>query len=254
MIAQSRLLINSAFSPTGGLGYHLAAKLYGNSYWRPFRCQIANWIKPRLTAAHRLIMLGPSGGYCLPQDIATHYPDILCIDPDPIARIFFMKRMRAGRNSHIRWLHDDIFGSHFFDRLNKLSYGRPKDTQIIFCNLLGQLPAEWIRKQGWSEDQVHNFFSDFEHELQSYNWISFHDRLSGEGVPLKANHVSSPRKLTMGELVATFQVPEGTTCQDHLTENLGRMDAPHDYFVWQMNRREFQIVEAIHHVAPGNSN
>jgi hypothetical protein len=81
------------------------------------------------------VLVGPSGGYCLPAAFLERFAVIDAIEPDPLARWMFARRFPV-LVSRVRWHATDYFAPAEGPRALERDFpARP----ALFCNLLGQL-------------------------------------------------------------------------------------------------------------------
>jgi hypothetical protein len=114
--------------------------------------------------SRNLILIGPSGGYSLPEGWLSKFDSITAFEPDFMARMLFENRHRVNP----QWIRKG-FPFHDFSALREI----PKEgAAVLFCNILGQLP---IRNPS-------RFQTVMQQELKGREWASYHDALSGEGI------------------------------------------------------------------------
>jgi len=227
---------------SGGLHYHLKALRYRRKLWQPYLKAVENWLGGLKIEERDLLVIGPSGGYSLPQEFLFQFDSIEAVDPDPVASWIF--RSRFSKGPPIGWHRDHFFD---FDSMRKYLNQFPNHF-ILFANLLGQL--RFIHPELLDE----NFHSRWKKELNlildNRSWASFHDRLSGSLPPLIKNvgPVRSP-PLSNKELVALYYRPRSSqqkksTLLDHLTAQVLEADKSH-YFSWEITPGYFHLIEAI---------
>ena len=128
----------SLFTPSGGLVYHARALRYRNGLWAPFREALADWLRQHLAVADELILVGPSGGHCLPIAHLSRFGRVLVLEPDPLARRILALRLRGAR---LHFEHRDLLVQPLLTGrpgLDALLRQRPQ-AAVLFCNLLGQV-------------------------------------------------------------------------------------------------------------------
>lgn len=76
----------SLLTPSGGLVYHLRAWRYRAGLWAPFRQAVETWLASALLGPGELVLVGPSGGHCLPEVVLRRFERIVVLEPDPLAR------------------------------------------------------------------------------------------------------------------------------------------------------------------------
>lgn len=210
---------------SGGLRWHLRAFM-GRNRHADFRAGIAGWLAAWRPPTDGLILVGPSGGWCLPTDFLKRWVHIVVIDLDPLAP--WLLRWRHGLRAEIRC-------ADFVDELPRALESFPGHA-VLFANLLGQLPLER---------------SDHEHViarvgavLGGRHWASFHDRYSAEVDPKQssaARAIHGSRAMTPEMLQQLGLAREWV---DHGTEHLFPSRLPRHYFPWRISDRRLHWVEA----------
>ncbi|MBI3556031.1 MAG: hypothetical protein HY074_07195 [Deltaproteobacteria bacterium] len=128
-------------SPAGGLRYHWRALSHSKILWSPFRSAIGEWLEGWQPRERRLILIGPSAGYCLTPKLLARFDEIVALEPDPVARVLLPFRMKHPR---LTLLSDSFFTSP--DETVRLSglqqmLNSYPDSAVLFCNLLGMLAS-----------------------------------------------------------------------------------------------------------------
>lgn len=204
------------FTPSGGLVWHWRA-LWRRRYWMDFIDAVAAELDLWHPPQQKLLLLGPSAGWCLPSDFLARYKEINAIDLDPLAeRIFRFNHGRALNNAgtKLAFSLDNIFTS--FDAILE----RFSDHAILFPNMLGQHLYHVA-----DTDAARVEIEAVKEKLASRYWASIHDRLSGKirsgaplPVPFSTREALTPESLAIklgltGEWVdhlTTHVLPEGT--------------------------------------------
>ena len=254
--------ITSLLNPAGGLLYHVKAGLYKDTLWTPFRSMIATWMTPWISCVQKthqnlsrtLLLIGPSGGYCLPlKAISQVYHEIIYVDPDPLARLIFESRFKSAseQNRIIRW---EIISADFKSFQSLLS--RYPKGDILFCNFLGQL------RFLCNEQQLNDWRNGLRLALKSRHWASFHDRVSGDIPPkpeLRNKPIIVSPSLTNSDIIE--RMFEQSYCEerstqgslnashellDHLTADLFDGSLPRFYSWWHLAPHQFHLVEGVH--------
>jgi hypothetical protein len=162
-------------SRSGGLPYHLKALFYRKSIWvdhvKATRVFLDRWNPPE----KELLLIGPSGGYSIPEGWLGRFDRVLGYEPDLLARKIFERR----HGIKPVWL-----GRYFpFGQSGALQ--KSAGSAVLFSNLLGQIEIRNVRKLGtWLSE-----------ELQGRNWASFHDALSGYGIDFDTEDAGRERAL-----------------------------------------------------------
>ncbi|MGE0614465.1 MAG: hypothetical protein AB7P04_02405 [Bacteriovoracia bacterium] len=163
----------SWLNPTGGALYHLRAWRYRETLWREFRETLAACLTQWHPPASRLLLIGPSAGYCLDENLLRRFEQIDAIEPDPLAGWFL--RRRFARVRPIR-----IHRTSFFEGPAHAYRTRLADFPehaVLFCNVLGQLK---FSPEFWENDAAFaGFRKALARDLSARHWASFHDLLSG---------------------------------------------------------------------------
>jgi hypothetical protein len=235
------------FTQSGGLVYHARALRYRNGLWAPFRRSVADWLSRALPPAEELLLVGPSGGHCLPLEQLKRFGRISVLEPDPIARWLLRSHLAPAQ---LEFEHRDLLVEPLLSGragLDDLLQQRPR-ASVLFCNLLGQVQLEL------SNQHQARFQQEFQRrvlpQLAGRRWASFHDRWSLDRdveeptVPasIELDHVPSDEELG----VACFG-PEGAPVivLDHSTSELFPEAGPRGYFSWQITPKALHIVEAL---------
>lgn len=148
--------------------YHLRAQKWKKKNWSGFRAsldlELQAWISSLSEEDKEiLIIVGPSGGYCLKTETLKKFKAILLVDKDPLAAFFF-RREHPGLEIHFR--NEDIFPG-----LLNLAQTERK-ASWLWSNILGQLGLNI------KEAQVEATLERVNTVMQFSNWFSFHDLYS----------------------------------------------------------------------------
>jgi len=222
------------FTPSGGLVWHWRA-LWRRRYWTDFidavAVELARWQPPQ----RKLLLLGPSAGWCLPSDFLIRFESIHAIDLDPLAeRIFRFNHGRAlhRAGAHLTFELENIFTS--FDAL----IDRFHDHAILFPNMLGQHIYHVA-----DTDTARLEIEAVKTKLAHRHWASIHDRLSGKirsGRPL-------PSPLRINEAIKPDRLAEtlGLTGEwvDHLTTHVLPEESERRIVGWRLLDDWMHIVE-----------
>jgi hypothetical protein len=195
-----------------------------------------------------LVLVGPSGGYNLQPFVFERFERVVVLEPDPIARWVFARRLRKApleRRPRLEFIAEDHL-VHHPERLLPLleRLGQPA---LLFCNVIGQIQvlldidapsAEFARVKA----AVHS-------AIAGRSWASFHDRVSGSIVPSLENPAVSPQRWSDDEVLSEAyygsRPSEDPELHDHLTEGFFPAEAPHTYFRWQLDRDSYHLIEAV---------
>lgn len=224
-------------TPTGGLGYHLRALRHRRALWAPFREEVSRWLhmwisQPRGT----LVIVGPSGGYTLDLAWVRRFDRIIAIEPDPIARKIFARRLKHPALS----FHDRNFFTGAAEDLAPLGalLRENSPSALLFSNLLGQLPLaldpfppsrEWV--------------AALQAALEGHPFASYHDRFSSHGgaPPPPAAMVKEPPPDGEGfaRMLSAHEI------EDHGTGGLFDGNLPREYCLWRLTPRQSHLVEFV---------
>jgi hypothetical protein len=241
-------------NPAGGLRYHLRGFRYARRLWSPFRFALAEWLYGWQPPEKRLVLVGPSAGYCLEPFTLERFDEIICLEPDPIARFLFERRLRRAPLEHrprLRFETRDLIlgdAARFGEFL-----AAQGSSAVLFSNFLGQLRV--LLGLAGPDPRLETVKGAIVTALDGHSWASFHDRLSGALIPALEEPFDAPRRLRNEELADTFYGGHeagsgliGATGEqpllDHLTEGLFPPERPHRYFTWELEPGHFHLIEA----------
>jgi hypothetical protein len=247
----------SWLNPAGGLRYHLRGLRHGNSLWWPFRFALAEWLYTWQPPERRLVLVGPSAGYCLEPLTLERFDEIVCLEPDPVARFLFSRRLRRApleRQPSLRFETRDLIldePARFGAFLAELG-----DAAVLFSNFLGQLRV--LLGVSGPDPRLDAVKHGVAQAIEGRSWASFHDRVSGSLPPDGRGSVGSEQRLTDEELTDTYygghtldsevrdiiSKSDDKPLIDHLTEGLFPADRPHRYFVWELEPGQYHLIEA----------
>ncbi len=247
---KTSLNLKRIFHPSGGLVYHFTAMRYGRSAWKPFRDQVAVWLNSWRTPPSQLVIVGPSGGYCLNKEFLKRFESIVLVETDPIAPWMFRMRHSLRKGC----LTDRC--NYFLPKDSETSQGgldlffdRYKNSAILFSNVIGQLSYE----EPYVKDP--DFFLDLLEELKGFLdqhpcWLSFHDSLSSKTrFQLASDSVSlepgeSPESLL--QQIRFDATPTGTEVEimDHDTSQMFENFVRH-YGVWHLTPLQHHLIECV---------
>jgi hypothetical protein len=173
--------LRAIVGPTGGLGYHLAAWRFRDS-WSPLTDRLRQWLQAWNPPEKQLILFGPSAGYTLPRPFLERFDVIRAIEPDPIARLLLKTRFPSLRTrlsfvdaeSVLPWWHEGEAApgaplEAFLAQAEAL-HGTPA---VLFSNVLGQLP---LLQPNFEDEKLREAFLK---AISRYSWASYHDLFSG---------------------------------------------------------------------------
>ncbi len=244
-------------NPAGGLRYHLRGFRHARRLWWPFRFGLAEWLYEWQPPERRLVVVGPSAGYCLEPLTLERFDEVVCLEPDPVARFLFARRLRRApleKQPKLSFESRDLIvddPARFAAFLGELG-----DAAVLFSNFLGQLRV-LLGVTDSADQRLAGAKQTIVGALAGRSWASFHDRVSGELVPSPAEPLVAERRLTDEELLEAFyshyvdeRGPELIGADgkrpllDHLTGALFPSDRTHRYFVWELMPAHYHLIEA----------
>ncbi|HEV8246509.1 MAG TPA: hypothetical protein VGP93_12105 [Polyangiaceae bacterium] len=244
-------------NPAGGLRYHFRGFRHSRRLWWPFRFALAEWLYAWQPPERRLVVVGPSAGYCIEPLTLERFDELICLEPDPIARYLFARRLARAPLEKRPILHFEASDlilkepEHFGSFLAKVD-----DAAVLFSNFLGQLRV-LLAVKGASDARLAEVKRAVTASLEGRSWASFHDRVSGALEPGSSDPLASERRLSDEEMVETFYghhvldrdaalvgVDGKRPLLDHLTDGIFPADRPHRYFVWQILPGLYHLIEA----------
>lgn len=245
------------YAESGGIGYHLAALRYAHRAWAPFREALGTELCRRLAAvpgadARPLVIVGPSGGYCLDSEILHRSGPVLAVEIDRVARpIFLWNHREALRKASFRWLREDFFESAATCDWDPLRWwkdraaGAAEPPIFLFMNVLGQLEFIYPEARVLDIDRGLALFLDRAKSLEMA-WISVHDRISFPVVNLnptrEGKSVRFDQRLSDEELVEIFGNAREIETH-HIGSWVGYAGPEHDYLAWRLTGKSVQIAE-----------
>jgi hypothetical protein len=250
--------VTTWLNATGGLRYHLRAWRYRASLWAPFRRAIAAWLAEWSPPERELLLVGPSGGYCVDLGFARRFDAVTAVEIDPVARWILRRRARAalrGARTTLAMDSRDYLsprdGRFELEGVRALCERYPR-AAVLFCNVLGQLPL--LGPEPTEESVSPEREGTFEWWLRSLpaalgdrSWASFHDRLSGSVRPRVALP-TAPVAWRSSEALVEELYPQtdrdDEVLNDHRTSELA---APlvRSAFVWELVPSVFHLVEGV---------
>ncbi|HEX5100279.1 MAG TPA: hypothetical protein VFV94_12305 [Polyangiaceae bacterium] len=233
--------------------YHLRGFRYAESLWQPFRFALAEWLYGWEPPEKRLVIVGPSGGWCTQPLFFERFTEVIGLEPDPIAHVVFRRRLaRAPLETRpsVRFLTED----HLLDdpeRLPRL-VEQEGDVAILFSNVLGQLRV--LTGAGAPDDpRLVRIRTAIARAIEGRSWASFHDRLSGLVAPeldpmvltdVRLDDAAIVRRFYPSLMDASEPIGEAAELLDHMTEGFFPPERPHAYFSWPLMPGVFHLIEA----------
>lgn len=239
-------------NPAGGLRYHLRALRHSRVLWQPFRWALGEWLLGWTPPETTLVLVGPSGGYNLQPFLFERFQRVVCLEPDPVARAIFARRLAKAPldvRPKLEFVKEDQLLKEP-ERLQKLLDGLGS-CALLFSNVLGQLRA-LLEVSSSDAPELLRVREAVQQALIGRSWASFHDRVSGFVRPSFEGLRTADVRLSDEELVAaayddsTSQANAGESeLLDHLTEGFFPANLPHAYFVWELGPGLFHLIEGV---------
>ena len=233
-------LFPSLFHYSGGVVYHWRAFWNQQKAWAKHRFHTAAFLEEWNPQSSTLYLIGPSGGYSLPQNWLKKFKTIIAFEPDAIARKIFELRMGIKP----QWIRSPFL----FEALQMREITFNKNSAILFCNLLGQM--DFDQEAGLLAQEALCKLAQT-HELASY-----HDALSGDHFrfewqsPMIGNEPVRV-KYEMEALDPYFCPNEGITELDlhvHPASFLFQDEEPfrYQYWEWQITPQQTHVIEGVY--------
>jgi hypothetical protein len=203
-------------------------------------------------AAKTLVLVGPSGGYCLQPFFFERFERVVCLEPDPLARIVFRRRLDSApleQRPRLEFITEDHL-VNAPERLPKLVEGLG-DSALLFTNVIGQLRS-LLGVDSVNDPRLQRVREHVAAAIEGRAFASFHDRVSG----LVRPHIEPPHqvaaRLDDNAMMAEFyQFAElgrgrgGVELLDHLTSGFFPDRLPHTYFFWEILPGRFHLIEGV---------
>lgn len=230
-------------NPAGGLTYHLLS-IGRRQLWQHHRNTTAQWLSAWQPQAERLVLIGPSAGYSLPDQFLRSFNQVIALDPDPLA--LALLRLRFPNMNMLCRNENYLVTSRrklWTDGLLVLK-AKYRDAAFLFCNIVGQLPllaTDFSSAQpDWSEH-----FKTFSSGLE---WASYHDLWSAEATGRPSLWV--PPELDgderLRESVKLFlEKPGKQDIHDHDTSQLFDPEYDRLLWTWQRTSRVVHCIEGV---------
>ncbi|MBL8684937.1 MAG: hypothetical protein JNK05_37520 [Myxococcales bacterium] len=253
--------MTAGLDPTGGLRYHLRARRYRTTLWAPFARAVSRWLATWNPPERELLLVGPSGGYCLDLVWLSRFERVTVLEIDPLARWIFARRVKRAfeaaklappslafdRRDHL----SPRAGRFVIEPLRALLEEHTQSS-VLFCNILGQLPLlgpdppEQLPDPP-PEGSYERWLAQLVEALEGHSWASFHDRLSGTIRPRAELSLDLSPWRSSEALVADLYAEttdETAVLEDHRTSALAPK-VPRAQMLWQLDRGVFHLIEAL---------
>ena len=247
-------------NPAGGLRYHLRALRHSQALWQPFRWALGEWLLGWQPPETTLVLVGPSGGYNLQPFLFERFQRVICLEPDPVARAIFARRLaKAPLDSKpkLEFLSDD----HLLERPERLVelLDGLGSACVLFSNVLGQLRA-LLEVASSDAPALVRVREGVQKALVGRSWASFHDRVSGFARPSFDGVVLADARLTDEEVIAAAYDSSASATGsgnlellDHLTDGFFPTNLSHAYFVWELSPGLFHLIEGVCSARPNTT-
>jgi hypothetical protein len=244
-------------NPAGGLRYHLRAARYSRKLWQPFRWAVGEWLLEWQPPEKTLVLVGPSAGYNLQPFLFERFERVLALEPDPVARFLFKRRLASAPLEHRPEL-ELIAEDHLLHHPERLvSLLRERDACVLFSNVIGQLSV--LLGTTHAEDEAFSKIrATLSEVLPERSWASFHDRFSGSLRPSIEATLRSDTRASDSELLDALFGASGSGDEDpnvkpselvdHLTQGFFPEDLPHAYFAWELEPGSYHVIEGVKRV------
>jgi hypothetical protein len=242
-------------NPAGGLRYHARGFRYAKTLWSGFRFALAEWLYAWEPPERRLVLVGPSAGYCFQPFFFERFDEVLCLEPDPVARHLFAFRLgRAPLETRprLRFESRDLLLDDpglFAARLEAEG-----DAAVLFSNVVGQFRV-LLGAASAEDPRLARLRSALLPAIGQRSYASFHDRVSSGTAPVLDGALVVDRRLDDREIVdhfypgnddadAMIRADGSGPLLDHLTADFFPPDRPHAYFSWELLPGVFHLIEA----------
>jgi len=247
--------VSGLFNVAGGLPYHALARRYRHLLWQDYAKQVEQSLLLWAPAGDELVVVGPSGGWLLPQSLLQRYVRVTAIEPDPLARWLLRRRFPG-----LAWSFDvhDYFTPYgdcpWREGLHRLAAQYPHQP-IYFAEFLGQFmglyPNAVAREVGDAVVEApafaawkHEFWQVFCHRPV----FSSHDRLVARQPP-HTFCLQLPTEYSAAELAAQLWHPDAAVADPQsggLFPGLPRRVA-----VWQRRPGYWHAMELVSNLPSG---
>lgn len=242
-------------NPAGGLRYHARGFRFAKTLWHDFRFALAEWLYAWEPPERRLVIVGPSAGYCFQPFFFERFEEVLCLEPDPVARRLFEFRLRRApleTRPRLRFESRDLL----LDDPNRFQamLEAEGDVAVLFSNVVGQFRV-LLEAVSADDPRLERLRRSLLPAIGPRSFASFHDRVSGGVEPILDGSVVVNRRLDDREVVEQFYAgsddPDAMIradgngpLVDHLTAGYFPPDRPHAYFSWQLLPGVYHLIEA----------
>lgn len=238
---------SALFNIAGGVRYHLRARRYARKLWEPFRWALGEWLLQWQPSEKVLVLVGPSAGYNLQPFVLERFEHVVVLEPDPIARWLFSRRIAKApleRHPRLELVAEDHL-VHHPERLSALC--ERTGAALLFSNVLGQVSV-LLEAEG-KAGELPRVKEAVRAALAGRSWASFHDRVSGSMVPTLEAPVRAPARWSDDEVLASAYYGSDASADpelhDHQTEGFFPSELPHTYLRWELEPGSYHLIEAV---------
>ena len=185
-----------------------------------------------------LIIFGPSAGWTLSEKFLAKFSKVICVEPDPFARLLFRLRFRKmkvefdKRSDRLPWFAKDRSPKTIGRGTEELLAKYP-NAAILFSNLLGQVQLLMEKPNASFNERAQNSLLS---ALAGRAWASYHDVVSTTLTPKLAPAITA---INLSDLIEeNFEVNEVRHVTDHETEWLGSTRTS----IWQIRPGIYHLV------------
>ncbi len=225
---------------TGGVLYHYLALKHRNHLWNPFKSSLSRFINGLSTDSNKLVLIGPSGGYCLPQKFITKLNKIEAFDPDLLAKIIFNSRHSP---INIKWHSRDCLVNDQSSNFQILNQFKPSHI-ILLSNIYGQMRCLFKSERLYNSWKV-----NFLNLIKGFEFISYHDIYSFKStfkLNSTLNKTYNSFDLLKNDLVL-YSKTQKIEFVDHLTHDDFDFVKKKVYFLWELHPNNYHIIEAVYY-------
>ena len=214
---------------TGGLRWHLRAMMGSLHLWRPFLAELRVWLANWHPQSDKLLIIGASAGWSLPDEFLTRFKEIHCIDLDGLAEPLFKLR-----HHHVRRC-VSFSQRDFFAEPGACLSDFP-DHAVLLCNIAGQRCFQLKNAQATLAD-----LTALTARLQYREWASYHDLLSASATS-DYRAMEFKGRVDAATIISAFGL--GGEWSDHLTGALLPEDWTRAIIPWRFSARRLHLIEA----------
>lgn len=214
---------------TGGWRWHLRA-IMGRLYlWRPFLNDLRDWLATWQPQSDKLLIIGASAGWSLPDEFLARFREIHCIDLDESSATLF-KLVHHRVKERVQFSTRDFFAEPGACLANF------PDHAVLLCNVAGQRCFQLKNAQATKAD-----LASLQARLQYREWASYHDLLSS-AVTSDLRALDLEGRADAREIITAFGL--GGEWHDHLTDALLPQNWSRKIIPWRFGARRLHLIEA----------